>query len=195
VPQADIPGGKGHVASGQSVPERPPGVPDRPADYHKYHGVPSDDGPYETPDAEVGRAPRPAPVPEISEAVPVYIVEEPAARSKRREAAFDSISVASATSVTSGTAEPTRILNRDDSRVEVLILNEDSSVDIRVSQDKSQLMNPQAQGAPGGGGGGALIWHGTNSYTKFVTQAEMWAVTTTSANALLSVIVVTEVND
>jgi hypothetical protein len=183
------------VASPQAVPERPPGVPDRPADNHKYHGVPSDDGPYETPDGTVGRAPRPAPVPEISQAVPVYIVEEPTSRSKRREAAFDSISVAAGTSVTSGAAEPTRILNRDDARVEVLILNEDSTVDIRVSQDKSQLMNPQAQGAAGGGGGGALIWHGTNSYTKFATQAEMWAVTTTSAKALLSIIVVTEVND
>jgi len=77
----------------------------------------------------------------------------------------------------------------------VLILNEDSTVDIRVSQDKSQLMNPQAQGAAGGGGGGSLIWHGTNSYTKFATQGELWAVTTTSSKALLSVIIVTEVND
>jgi len=195
VPQADVPGGKAHVVNPQTVPERPPGVPQRPADYHKYHGVPSDEGLYETPDDEIGKAPRPAPVPEVSQAVPVYIIEEPTSRSKRREAAFDSISVAAGTSVTTGAAEPTRILNRDDARVDVLILNEDSTVDIRVSQDKSQLVNPQAQGAAGGGGGGSLIWHGTNSYTKFATQGELWAVTTTSSKALLSVIIVTEVND
>ena len=191
VPQADVPGGKPHVVSPQTVPERPPGVPQRPADYHKYHGVPSDEGLYETPDSEVGRAPRPVPAPQLSEAVPVYVVQEPGKDRVRRDTAFDSISVAAGTSVISGAAEPTRICNRDDRRVEIMVLNEDSNIDIRISQDKSQLVAPGAQGT-GAAGGGALIWHGTNSYTKFQTQSELWAVTTGSVKALLSVIIVTE---
>ncbi len=177
VPQADLPGGQTHVVNPETHPHRPPGVPERPADYHKYHGVPSDDGPYETPDPSVGRAPRPAPLPETHDAVPVYVVEGPGGGKVTRSTGCDSISVDPLGS------DPTRLLNRDAQRVKVHLLNEDSSTNVRVGS-RSELAE----------GRGAMLPAVTNSYLRLDTQDELWAVTVSATlSARVSVIIETEV--
>lgn len=177
VPQADLPGGLTHVVNPETHPHKPPGVPERPADYHKYHGVPSDDGAYETPDATVGSAPRPAPLPELHDAVPVYMVEGPGKGKVRRSTGCDSILVGP-----SGT-EPDRLCNRDDRRTQIHLLNEDAATNVRVGS-RSELAE----------GRGAMLPAVTNSYLKLETQEELWALTvSTTASARVSVIIETEV--
>ena len=76
VPQADLPGGIRHMVNPETHAHKPAPGPERPADYHKYHGVPSDDGQYEpTPDETTLDTPPPDPEPKTTDAVPVYIVE------------------------------------------------------------------------------------------------------------------------
>lgn len=190
VPQADIPGGKTHLVNPQTQHRRPPGVHERGADEHKYHGVePTEPDGYVTPpDASDDRRPsRPAPAPKEVHAVPVYQVEGPQGSKVRRRALPFNIRVHASTS-----AEVTRICDRDDNRVSVRLLNEDSTVDIRISHQEEELLTASAQGT-GGAGAGALLWHGTNSYTQIETQEPLYALTTSASTALLSVIIVTEV--
>lgn len=189
VPQADVPGGKTHVVNPETHAHRPPGVTERPADYHKYHGVESDDGGYETPDTSVGPVQHAYGPARLEDAVPVYVVEKPGKERVRRDGIPFNVNVPAAGS------QPARICNIDTDRVEIQLLNEDSSTDIRISNDLAELLTADAQGT-GAAGAGALIWHGTNSYTKFETQGELFAITTsTTLSARLSVIIVTEVRD
>jgi hypothetical protein len=119
VPEADLPGGIRHFVNPETRSAEPGVPPERPADYHKYHGVPSDNGLYETPDPEVSRAARPAPVPKISDAVPVYLTERPGdARSIRALFTEGPVTIAS------GTVDPVRIADRDPDRVTFWICNE-----------------------------------------------------------------------
>lgn len=121
VPQADLPGGKMHVVNPETHADKPPGVPERPADYHKYHGVASDDGPYETPDGTVGQTGRPVPVPKVNEAVPVYIVER--ADDSRAVRGFVTEGPQAIATQTIP-ADPIRVADRDPARVKVYICNE-----------------------------------------------------------------------
>src|SRR5229473_836208 len=61
VPQADLPGGVVHVVNPETRQAKTAAKAERPADYHKYHGVPSDDGQYETPpdESDLRKPPKP----------------------------------------------------------------------------------------------------------------------------------------
>ena len=188
VPEADIPGGLVHLVNTETKPAATPDKAERPADYHKYHGVPSDDGQYETPPAGAGdKAPRPAAEPKLSDAVPVYMVQAEGKEKVIRDAEPVNINVRAAG------LEPSRICNKNPDRVEIMLLNEDSTSDIRIGKLR-ELQSTSAQGS-GPAGNGALIWHGTNSYTTIKTQGELFAISQSSSSARLSVIEVTEVND
>ena len=182
VPQADLPGGKGHTVNAPTPHARPALKPERPADYHKYHGVPSDDEQYETPPPGVGRIPRQAPVPRVPDAVPVYIVESATARIIRTASPRHIICPASTA------AEPVRVCGKDSRRVEILLLNEDTATNIRIGVSRGDLVT-----GPGASPGGALIPWPTNTYTKFATQDELFAIGASGAGTpLLSIIEVFE---
>lgn len=179
VPQADLPGGKTHVVNPETHPERPPGVPIRPADTHKHHGVPSDDGPYETPAPQVADSPRPAPVPKGPQhVVPVTIVENPDKPRVIRRAIVEKITCAEQDS-----GEPTRICGIDENRDEVMLLCSDASNDIRFAHDEATLIEER----------GALLSHTATSYTRVATQDFLYAWSASAtATSELSVVIVTE---
>ena len=119
VPEADLPGGKGHVINPETEATDPAIPPERPADYHKYHGVPSDDGLYVVPDGEVGESERPAPVPKIQDAVPVYIVE-----GGGKAKVIRALTTEGPMAFPTGTVDPIRLATRDPKRTKFWITNE-----------------------------------------------------------------------
>jgi hypothetical protein len=182
VPQADLPGGKGHTVNPPTRPEKPAVPPERPADYHKYHGVPSDDGQYEVPDGEVGKTPKPAPVEKIPDAVPVYIVEGTSARVIRTASPRHIICPASTA------AEPVRVCGKNTRRARIGLLNEDTATDIRIGAARGDLLT-----GPGGALGGSLVPWPCNSYLWLETQDELYAIGAKgSGTPLLSIIEVFE---
>jgi hypothetical protein len=123
VPQADLPGGVKHLVNPESPPERTTDKPRRPADYHKYHGVPSDDGQYAvTPGVEKDRPPKPVPEPKFNEAVPVYIVEGQNQKNPIRRLITEGPQT-----IAANTVDPVRIAARDPHRVKLWICNENST--------------------------------------------------------------------
>lgn len=179
VPQADVPGGKTHVVNPETHAERPPGVFERPADYHKYHGVESDDGPYELPDPSIGPSQHQVSPAHLHDAVPVYIVETADKGTTRRGMTADSILV------TTLGSDPTRLLNRDERRTRALLLNEDASTNVRIGT-RSELAENR----------GAMLPAVTNTYMRLETQDELWAATVSATlTARVSVIIETEVPD
>lgn len=194
-PDADIPGGLKHLINKPTAHKKPPATYERPADYHKYHGVaPTEPGhDYDRPvvhDEEASRRARPVPEPKVHEdAVPVRIVAEEGEDTWIKKTMAFNIRV---NKVQAG--DVTRICDRDPHRLKLKVLNEDSSTDIRVSNSESELEIASAQGT-GIAGEGALIYHATNTYTDLEDcQDAMFAVTTsTTLTALLSVIIVTAV--
>lgn len=181
VPQADLPGGKTHVVNPETHHDKPPGVPERPADYHKYHGVESDDGSYETPDASVGPPQPPVPLKkqEWHEAVPVKMVQDPDRVKVLRRAVAETI-----TCVSSATPnEPTRICGRDPYRDEIMLLCTDAANDILFAYEQATLLE----------GRGATLKHTATSYTRIATQDYLYAWSASStATSTLSVVVITE---
>ena len=171
VPQADIPGGVRHLVNPQTRPGRPPGVPERPADYHKEHGVePLDDGQYVTPpDASEERAPRPAAEPKIHDAVPVYVVPRPDRR--RRGAAPRKVTVPAAGN------PPVRLFSGNDNRIGVLLLNESATI-IRIGEIEIETAS-----------GGAALPASMSNYLYISTADSLYAVADSGASTLaLSVI-------
>ena len=191
VPQADIPGGKTHLVNPETQHHRPPARPQQQPVVNA-HGVPPNELQYSFPSKadEIGKAPRPAPEPKhLDDVVPVRIVaEEGEAQWIKKTLCFN----VRVKAVQGG--DVTRIVDRDEHRLKLKILNEDSTTDIRVSHQEEELMTASAQGT-GIAGSGALIYHATNSYTDLEDcQDALFGVTTsTSLTALLSVIVVTAV--
>ena len=182
VPQADIPGGVRHLVNPQTRHARPPGVPERPADYHKEHGVePLDDGQYVVPpDATEERPQKAQPEPVTHDAIPVYIVETPGKKRVRRDVSATNITVAA-----QGT-DPSRICNRDEDRVLVMLLCDDASNNVRFSEERATLLENK----------GVLLINSATSYLALPTQGELWATSTsTAAKATLNVILVTEVQE
>lgn len=111
---------------------------------------------------------RPAPI-------PVFIVQD-AQDDVLRSAAPHSIAVAA------NTGDPVRLCGKDAGRVEVMILNESSTTDVRFAQRQSDL---------NAGGGGLLPWP-ANSYTTVKTQDELYAISASGTAATVSVIQVFE---
>lgn len=176
VPQADIPGGVRHLVNPETIPHKPPGVYERPADYHKYHGVESDDGQYYPPPDDVGKPRGTVPVPKISDAVPVYIVEE--GTGKRR--VIRTLISAGPLGLAAGVAH--RIADRDPNRVKFWISVEAGAV--RIGEEH---MIEQGQGL--------VIQAGTGNAVlqRFQTQDELWAVATFAAAATISWAAETEI--
>jgi hypothetical protein len=185
VPQADLPGGKGHTVNAATPHTRPAVKPERPADYHKYHGVPSDNEGYSPPEPGIGTMPRPWPEPKISDAVPVYIVEGVQARVIRSASPRHIICPASTA------AEPALVCGQDQRRVRIGLLNESTNTDVRIGMAPGELV-----AGPGGALGGALVPWPCNSYLWFETQDSLYAQGATgSGTPLLSVIEVFEQRD
>lgn len=177
VPQADLPGGVLHVVNPETHPARTAPRPERPADYHKYHGVPSDDGQYEpTPGETTLATPPPDPVPKPHDAVPVYIVETSGKDRVIRASAHDSILV-------SGSTDPVRLCNQDPQRIWVHLLNEDAANNVRIGS-RSELAE----------GRGSMLPAVTNSYQRLPIQTELWAIPAVAGTtAKISVILITEI--
>lgn len=121
VPQADIPGGLRHKVNPEAKPAKTAEKQLRPADEHKYHGVPPIDfGPYEdVPGVEHDKPVKPAPEPKFSEAVPVYQVQGPGHQRKIRKLITEGPQT-----IAAATVDPVRIADRDPDRVKFWICNE-----------------------------------------------------------------------
>lgn len=197
---ADIPGGKTHLVNPQTRQQRSRQAARdrrRPVDYHRQHDVPEQDADtdYDVPRTKVHADLGPEAVaareavisePKYPDAVPVYQVAGPNDQRKIRKLAAYNVNVEPV-----GTYLPSRLCSVDPDRIEIRLLNEDSSTDIRFSSDLEELSAQDAQGT-GAAGAGALLWHGTNSYTDIKTQDEIFAVTTGASSARCSVIIITE---
>lgn len=192
VPQADLPGGVRHLVNLQTFVDSPAPYEPRPADYHKEHGVEPDDwGQYVTPPDESEHYPaeRPIPLDHIPDAVPVYEVQHPHKDRYIRTAVCFNVNIRS----NATGQEPSRICNRDPNRVMVLLLNEDSTNDVRISSGLTELQLSQAAGSAGSADEGAIILHNLNSYTKIETQDQLFGLSTAASSVRLSVILVTEI--
>ena len=191
VPQAAIPGGVNHLINKQAHPERPPGRPQQQPVVNA-HGVPPADLQYEFPQKadELVHQPKPEREPEHEHdyAVPVWLRPKPGREDMYRDCEPSNVNVPAI----GGLPGPARVCNINRDRVKIGLLNEDGTTDIRIGQ-LQELLTASAQGT-GPAGNGALIWHGTNSYTWIETQGELYAVTTSATlSARLSVIEITEV--
>lgn len=127
VPQADIPGGLNHLVNTQAKPEKTVHHGERPADAHKYHGVPpQDNGLYVKPERadELGKQPKAAPEPKFDEAVPVRIVQAPDERRPIRKLVTEGPKTI--TGPEAG-GDPVRLADRDPKRVKFWIVNETTS--------------------------------------------------------------------
>lgn len=174
VPQADIPGGVRHVVNPQTRAARPGAAPERPADYHKEHGVPPEDwGGYGTPgDEELLReqdVPRPAPLPHEIEAVPVYEVEAPG-----KKLVIRTLATKGPFNIPANDSAPRRIADRDPSRLAVYIKCEDNAFaqGLRVGskEDVDQ-------------GLGIFCPGNATSWQEIKTQDDLWAVNSRNAAA------------
>ena len=183
VPEADIPGGKTHVTNPETHAHKPPEVPERPADYHKYHGVPSDDGPYETPDTSVGPPQHTVGPPKLAEAVPVYIVERPEKERTKRVAYTDTIALPAVGS------DPAVICNRDEGRDEVMLLATDATNNVLFSDVYASLTAATATSK----GGCAFLSKAATTYTRIATQDALYATSDAASASHVTVIIITEV--
>lgn len=80
--------------------------------------------------------------------------------------------------INASTAQPVRICGIDPNRVELLLLNEDASSNIRIGQRETDLT----------GGTGALLPKAMTSYLRLATQDELWALSADTGTPLLSII-------
>lgn len=178
-----IPGGQVHITNRQIMRQAIP-VPDAPPEVKPLnaHGVmPGTGTTRERAEAErgpnsshslkppEGRAPgTPTPTP-----VPVYIVADQDTTDTWTSASPRHITVPATGS------EPTRVCGRSSKRVEIMLLNESSSSNIRIGQRPADVENPA---------GGALLPWPTNSYLKLKTQDELWAISVDLGTPILSII-------
>lgn len=179
-----IPGGQTHIVNAPSVRREPPVADSRPEVLPlNAHGVAP--GTYTSKErAEAERGPNsshsikeaapeppltPTPVP-----VPVYIVADQDTTDTWTTGTMRHIT----TPNTSNDPPWVRVAGRNPKRVELLLMNESSSSDIRLAQRPSDLQN----------GGGALLPWPANSYLKLKTQDEVYAVSADTGTPLLSII-------
>jgi hypothetical protein len=182
VPEADLPGGIRHFVNDETRAAKTAAPPERPADYHKYHGVPSDNGEYETPDPEITRAARPVPVPKLSDAVPVYQVERPdSVRSIR------SLFTEGPVVIATGTVDPVRIADRDPDRVTFWICNETTASGTGASGPGVRIGDWETTGD----GRGLLI--PANTIKDFDTQDSLYLINTSGSAITVSWGYITEI--
>ena len=118
-------------------------------------------------------------MPKLTDAVPVYIVEGQDGR-VRRETAMDSVLV---TGTATGAIDPVRLCTRDDSRVNIRLLNEDANNNLRIGS-YTELSESR----------GAMLPAVTNTYTTLETQDEVFAIPAVAGTtAKVSIIITPEV--
>lgn len=181
-----IPGGQKHVSNAPAVRHRVPVPPPDPEIYMgNAHGVaPGSHTNAERADAQRGPntvhstmpRPRPQSTRERPQPIPVFVVEG-ADGTVLRSAAPQHLTVPV------NTADPVRLCGTDPDRVEVMLLNESTTTDIRIAQRPSDL----------NAGGGALLPWPSNSYLTIKTQDRLYAVADSAGTtATISVIQVFE---
>lgn len=178
-----IPGGREHIQNAPTMRQHAP-VPDAWPESRDLnaHGVPPST--FTTRErAELERGPntvhrdRPAhtPAKEKPVPVPVYVVQDGQPNILRSAAPRHFQLPAQG-------GDPVRICGRDGTRTAVMLLNESTSSDIRFAQRPDDLTN----------GGGALLPYPNNSYSRFDTQDELYAVSKDSGTPIISVVQIFE---
>lgn len=178
-----IPGGRPHLSNAPAIRHTVPTPPsDREIGMGNAHGVVP--GSHTNADrAAMQRGPNDvhSPVPrhprhvDKPRPIPVFVVENED-DSVLRSAAPRTVSVPG------NTGDPVRLCGQDGSRIEVMLLNESTTTDVRFAQRISDLNN----------GGGALLPYPNNSYLKIRTQDHLYALSATGSAATVSVIQVFE---
>jgi len=188
--QREIPGGLNHIANPPVHQQKVP-VPDYKWPYYRddlAHGVEPDGNLHDRDPRLTGGqkgAVKATPVVPRQSPVPVYLVESEGGPGTIRSANPRHITVPASTS-----AEPARICGKNEHRVEIMLLNEDTATDIRIAQRPSDLALDAQNSVITGG---ALVPWPLNSYMTIKTQDELYAIGRTGAGTpLLSVIEVFE---
>src|SRR6185437_12899270 len=164
----EIPGGVNHIGNAETHPNKAAVPARRHVPSINEHRVPDPDPdqPYADPNSgEKVLIPVSPALPEEHYAVPVYQVQAPGKGERYRESICEFITVPAPTAV------PVLVCGRDDERIEIRLLNEDANNDIRFAENPDTLIE----------GRGALLWHGTNSYTQVPTQGYLYALGVTAA--------------
>ncbi len=181
-----IPGGRDHIGNHPTVRRSVPTPAPRP-EFREFmaHGVqPADHTPHER--AEAMRGPNSAhdPNPEFHSPgakppppVPVYTVANP-----NSEATIVDWSPLHVTVATNG-SDPTHLVGTDSDREEVLVLNEDASHSILLSNTKAGITS---------GSSYVTLPKGMTSYLKLPFKTDIWAVSADSGTPAMSVIRVFE---
>lgn len=184
VPQADIPGGARHIVN--KPVEQAPTVtkPQRPADYHKRHGVPGDDGQYVTPpdESDLGKQRKPEAEPKETDAVPVYMVERPGMRRPLRSLIGGGERVLAA----NGTDGPIRIADRDPHRAKVWICNESRTGANFVHIGTRDQCDRKISAIGGAGVADVLAIPGALSPQDYATQDELFVCNASNAAITVS---------
>jgi hypothetical protein len=181
-----IPGGELHLTNHQTMRQSTPTAEPRPEFRGVMaHGVPAEKHTaHERADAMRGpnsaKDPRPAPAPgprgphtHPVPPVPVVIVSEGRDTRPLRTSSHRRYQVPVA-----GT-EPIRLVGRNSQRVQLLMLNEDATHNIRFGQTMADLNQPSS---------GTVLPATTSSYLKFETQDELYAVSDDDSAPFISII-------
>lgn len=181
-----IPGGQKHISNAPAVRHRVPVPPSDPEiGMGNAHGVPP--GSHTNAERADGQRgpntvhqtmprPRPHTTRERPQPIPVFVVEGADGTVLRSAAPFH-------ITCPVNTANPVRLVGADSDRIEVMLLNESTTTDIRIAQRPSDL----------NAGGGALLPYPSNSYLVIKTQDQLYAVADSSGTAAtISVIQVFE---
>lgn len=178
-----IPGGEDHLVNPQTVRHTIPTPVPRPEFRGDMtHGVPPEKhtaheradsmrGPNSTQDPQptVEHHKPPQNVPPV----PVYIVEQGRDVRPMRTSSHRRMQVPAAGS------QPERLIGRNSGRIEVLLLNEDATHNIRFSNGIGELNGPSF---------GSVLPCTTSSYLKLKTQDELYGVSDDSATPYISII-------
>lgn len=174
-----IPGGKVHLENPPTVRQRTP-VPDSPPEVKDLnaHGVaPGEATARER--AEFMRGPngvRPL-IPHYSEPgadpvpVPVRVVQQ-------RSPSITRFAAPHAITMQASTGEPVRLCGQDRDRVDVLILNESTTSDVRFATTMAELV----------AGDGALLAKSSSSYLRLVTQDTLYGISADAGTPRVSII-------
>lgn len=175
-----IPGGSVHITNAPTMRQRV-AIPESPAEVKDLnaHGVtPGTHTARDRADAMRGpntpnqphvptyHAPAADPVP-----VPVRLVQD-------RTSAVVRFAAPHSVTLQASTGDAVRLCGQDPNRVDILILNESTSSDIRFATRMNELT---------AGNGALLPWPG-NSYLRLGTQDELWAISADSGTPRISII-------
>lgn len=175
-----IPGGKVHITNAPAmrqrveIPDSRPEIKDLNA-----HGVTP--GTHTARDrADAMRGPNTPDQPHIPayHASPVEPVPVPVRVVQDRTSTVVRFAAPHSFTLQASTGEPVRLCGQDPNRVDILILNESTSSDIRFATRQAELT---------AGGGALLPWPG-NSYLRLGTQDELWAISADAGTPRVSII-------